>query len=194
MEPKWIHSARRPLIGLLYLPRVIMRLENSVEWLAGETKLLGENLPQCHFAHQKTHLTWPGANSGRRDGKPATNRVCYGTADLPCPCLFFLFLFLWKRGETVDRDSPLVRSARCRTRKFAIWKSCLENSLYMHFHLSLFALIFRYTLYFPFFYINIIMPVTVCLLQLLASFCTASVAMYVATFPVLIFRSDEPWL
>jgi hypothetical protein len=30
-SPNWVHSARRPLIGLLYLPRVIVRLENLVE-------------------------------------------------------------------------------------------------------------------------------------------------------------------
>jgi hypothetical protein len=29
--PNWVHSARRPLTGLLYLPRVIGRMENLVE-------------------------------------------------------------------------------------------------------------------------------------------------------------------
>jgi hypothetical protein len=32
--------------------------------LAGGTELLGENLPQCHFAHHKSHMTWPGAEPG----------------------------------------------------------------------------------------------------------------------------------
>jgi hypothetical protein len=30
-SPNWVHSARRPFIGLLYLPRVIVRMENLVD-------------------------------------------------------------------------------------------------------------------------------------------------------------------
>jgi phage-related protein len=34
-------------------------VEQSVEWeLAGVTELLGENLPQRHFVHHKSHMTW----------------------------------------------------------------------------------------------------------------------------------------
>jgi hypothetical protein len=27
--------------------------------LAGETDVLGENLPQCHFIHHEVNMTWP---------------------------------------------------------------------------------------------------------------------------------------
>jgi hypothetical protein len=39
----------------------MMNVEQSAECeLAGETKILGENLPQCHFGHHKSQMTWPG--------------------------------------------------------------------------------------------------------------------------------------
>jgi hypothetical protein len=42
-----------------------MNVEQSVEWeLAGETEVLVENLPQCHFVHQKFYMTWPGIETG----------------------------------------------------------------------------------------------------------------------------------
>jgi hypothetical protein len=50
-----IHSTLRPLNGLCQ-PRVIMIMEKSVELLAGETEVFGENLPQCRFVHHKPHM------------------------------------------------------------------------------------------------------------------------------------------
>jgi hypothetical protein len=51
--------------GLLYQPRVIMIMEKLVEWLAEETEVLGENLPQCRYVHHKPHMP-----PGREPGSP----------------------------------------------------------------------------------------------------------------------------
>jgi hypothetical protein len=40
-------------------------MEKLVEWLAGETEVLGENLPQCRFVHHKPHML-PGREPGPR--------------------------------------------------------------------------------------------------------------------------------
>jgi hypothetical protein len=41
-----------------------MSVEQSVEWAAGETEVLGENLPQRLFVHHKSYMTWPGLEPG----------------------------------------------------------------------------------------------------------------------------------
>jgi hypothetical protein len=59
-----------------------MIMEKQMECrLAGETEVLGENSPQCDFCpSQNPTLLDTGLNPGRRDGKPATNRLSYGPA------------------------------------------------------------------------------------------------------------------
>jgi hypothetical protein len=59
-----------------------MIVEKQMEFrLAGETEVLGENLPQRHFCpSQNPTLPNPDLNPGRRGGKPATNRLTYGAA------------------------------------------------------------------------------------------------------------------
>jgi hypothetical protein len=64
-----VHSTLRPLNGLLCQPRVIMIMEKLVEWFAGETEVLGENLPPCRFVYHKPHML-----PVREPGKPASNR------------------------------------------------------------------------------------------------------------------------
>jgi hypothetical protein len=75
--------------GLLSQPRVIVKMivEKQIKCgLAGETEVFGENLPQRHFCpSQNPTCPNPGLNPGRRGGKPATNRLSYGAANLRVP-------------------------------------------------------------------------------------------------------------
>jgi hypothetical protein len=87
-----VHSTLRPLNGLLCQARVIMIMDKSVEWLAGETEVLGENLPQCRFVHHKPHMlpvrsvhvsaiykfsSYLTGNTARLGYKDELNAVCY---------------------------------------------------------------------------------------------------------------------
>jgi hypothetical protein len=44
---------------------MMVTVEQLVEWrLAGETEVLGENLPQRYFVHHKSHMTRPELEPG----------------------------------------------------------------------------------------------------------------------------------
>jgi hypothetical protein len=43
---------------------MMMNVESVEQELAEETEILLENLPQYHFVHHKSHMTWPGIESG----------------------------------------------------------------------------------------------------------------------------------
>jgi hypothetical protein len=59
---------------------MMMIVEQSVECeLAGETEVLGENLPRAIFSTTDPTRPYLGSNPGRRCGKPAANRLSYGT-------------------------------------------------------------------------------------------------------------------
>jgi hypothetical protein len=90
----WIHLARRPLIGLLYQPLMIDDDEcgavGGMRIGRGNRSTRRKPVP-VHFVHHKSHISWPpGSNPGRRGGKPATNRLSYGTAST-CRYVFNLY-------------------------------------------------------------------------------------------------------
>jgi hypothetical protein len=58
-----------------------MSVEQLVEWdLTGRTEIFWENLPQFTLCSTNPTRSDLGSNQGRRGGKPATNRLSYGTA------------------------------------------------------------------------------------------------------------------
>jgi hypothetical protein len=88
--------------GLLCQLWVIVKMiaEKQLECtLAGEIKVLGENLPKRHFCPSQ-NPTWPdpGLNPGRRGGKPATNLLSYGAASVE-PYLDTNFILMRKIVE-----------------------------------------------------------------------------------------------
>jgi hypothetical protein len=59
----WVQTGSTRHVGPLWpivMFRMIVRMENLVEWMVGKTEVLGENLPRRHFVHHKSHLTRPG--------------------------------------------------------------------------------------------------------------------------------------
>jgi hypothetical protein len=70
--------------------------------LAGETEVLGETCLGVTLSTTKPIWHDLGSNAGRRGGKPATNRLSYGTA-------YFFYLVGW--------DLTPIRSL-CRSPRF----------------------------------------------------------------------------
>jgi hypothetical protein len=57
----------------------MLSVEPSVKGVARKTEVIGENLPQCGFVLQKSHMTWHGLEPWPSRWKPATNRLSYDT-------------------------------------------------------------------------------------------------------------------
>jgi hypothetical protein len=88
MGPLSTVATNRPTVQ----PRVIMMMEKLVEWWAGETEVLKENL---HAALSTTNPAYcPDANLHCCGGKLATNCLSYGMA--------FKYSVYWKQFQKKD--------------------------------------------------------------------------------------------
>jgi hypothetical protein len=67
----------RPIVST---PGYCDDVEGGGLMMPGETEVLGENLPQCRFIHQKPDILFPDTNPGCHGGTPATNPLRCGTA------------------------------------------------------------------------------------------------------------------
>jgi hypothetical protein len=53
------------VVMMMMMMMMMISVEQLLDWvLSEETEILEKNLPQCHFVHHKSHMTWPGVERG----------------------------------------------------------------------------------------------------------------------------------
>jgi hypothetical protein len=94
----WVNLVRRPLMGLLYQPRMIDDYETFGGMRIGKgNRNIRRPVPMPSYPPQYPHdVNWD-PNPSRRGGKPATNRLSYGTA--------YLRRCLWRLNAEVQVQS-----------------------------------------------------------------------------------------
>jgi hypothetical protein len=116
----WVHLVRRPLLGLLYQPRMINDGEcesnRCNENWQGNPKYLEKTCPSATLS--TTNSTWTGLswNPGRRGGKPATNCLSAGTT-LPKP---------WFRNIRCATAVPACQTDRQKVLFCSVCNACKQ--------------------------------------------------------------------
>jgi hypothetical protein len=111
-----VHAACRPLLAFCTCPGWLWgwRIWWNEDW-QGKTKCSDKT---CHSTNlSTTDPTWPdpGANPGRRGGKPATNRLSYGAAITATSLRYH-----WGAGSRLMWEADSV-DASADTVLFRVW-------------------------------------------------------------------------
>jgi hypothetical protein len=131
VESNWVHSAQRPPIGLLCQPRVIIN-DGEIGGMMtrrGKPKYSEKTCPSATLS--TTNPTWPdvGSNRGHRGGKPATNRLSYGTAI--CYVLRLRIEGFWKRANpSKSRHGTFLPHQSTFLYKLCLWEDKVEKKNY----------------------------------------------------------------
>jgi hypothetical protein len=100
----------RPLINLVHQTLLIDEYRAF-----GGMRISRVNLPQCHYIHHRSYITRPGIEFGRRNGKPASNRLSYGTAFTVnfvqfCVCCSPIVLAVGRENPFVSYFSEIIHN------------------------------------------------------------------------------------
>jgi hypothetical protein len=101
---------------------MMMSVEQSVECFAGESEVLGENLPRCRFVHHKSHMTRHGLEPGPPwwEADPMIKHLRYGTA----------YDFTYKEEISLDKLPAMKEQLKIRLRKIKNIRRFKENRSY----------------------------------------------------------------
>jgi hypothetical protein len=77
---------------------------------------------QYRFVHHKPHML-PGANTGRRVGKPETNRLSYGTAS----GLSYALYYEWRDYE---RHNYRYWNLLCKHKPYQLYQNLVRKLIY----------------------------------------------------------------